>query len=170
MNSALYGQGTLGANRCENSALRCIFLMYPANPVLSQSGLRLRKDARGNARGLTMWDAIFYLSIVLFLAVAMIGGAFLVRSKLTGGSPMQAMGGLFGPKPERRLGISEQFNIDSRRRLILIRRDNVEHLIMTGGPVDVLIEQNIPAPPPREYAPSAAPPSSAVSSRATLRT
>jgi formyltetrahydrofolate deformylase len=29
--------------------------------------------------------------------------------------------------------------VDGRRRLVLIRRDDVEHLIMTGGPVDVVI-------------------------------
>jgi flagellar protein FliO/FliZ len=32
---------------------------------------------------------------------------------------------------------------DGRRRLILIRRDNVEHLLMIGGPADVVIETNI---------------------------
>ena len=37
----------------------------------------------------------------------------------------------------------EQSNLDGRRRLVLIRRDDVEHLIMTGGPVDAVIEQNI---------------------------
>jgi flagellar protein FliO/FliZ len=125
-------------------------------------------DAATRAVG-DMWDALYYLSIVLFLAVAMIGGAFLVRARMSGSSPMQAMGGLFGPKPERRLAISEQFNIDSRRRLVLIRRDDVEHLIMTGGPVDMLIEQGITAP--RDHASGAAPVStaSAVSSRANLR-
>jgi flagellar protein FliO/FliZ len=33
--------------------------------------------------------------------------------------------------------------IDGRRRLILIRRDNTEHLMMVGGPTDVVIESNI---------------------------
>ena len=33
--------------------------------------------------------------------------------------------------------------VDGRRRLILIRRDNVEHLLMIGGPSDVVIEPNI---------------------------
>ena len=116
-----------------------------------------------------MWDAIYYLSIVLFLAVAMIGAAFVLRARLSGSGPMQAMGGLFGPKPERRLGISEQFNIDNRRRLILIRRDDVEHLIMTGGPVDVLIEQGIAVPRDDVHA-GVAGPAPAVSSRTTLRT
>ncbi|MGE3231388.1 MAG: hypothetical protein AB7J30_18300, partial [Hyphomicrobium sp.] len=90
---------------------------------------------------------LYYLAIVLFLAVAMIGGAYAVRTYLGGGNPMQAVGTLFGgPKPLRRLSISEQFNIDGKRRLVLIRRDNVEHLIMTGGPVDVVLENGIIPP------------------------
>jgi flagellar biogenesis protein FliO len=44
---------------------------------------------------------------------------------------------------DRRLGIVETASVDARRKLILIRRDKVEHLIMTGGPVDVLIETGI---------------------------
>ena len=92
-----------------------------------------------------MWDMLYYLAIVLFLAVAMIGGAFAVRQYLGGAGPVQAVSALFGPKPLRRLSISEQYNIDNRRRLVLVRRDDVEHLIMTGGPVDVVIESGIVA-------------------------
>ena len=33
--------------------------------------------------------------------------------------------------------------VDGRRRLVLVRRDNVEHLLMIGGPSDVVVEQNI---------------------------
>lgn len=44
---------------------------------------------------------------------------------------------------ERRLGVVETASVDAHRKLILVRRDNVEHLIMTGGPVDVLIEAGI---------------------------
>jgi hypothetical protein len=40
----------------------------------------------------------------------------------------------------------EQASVDSRRKLVLIRRDDVEHLIMTGGPVDVVIETGIASP------------------------
>jgi hypothetical protein len=35
--------------------------------------------------------------------------------------------------------------VDERRRLILIRRDDTEHLMLIGGPNDLLIEANIPA-------------------------
>jgi len=104
-----------------------------------------------------MWDMLYYLAIVLFLAVAMIGGAFFLRQYFGGTGPVQAVGALFGPKPVRRLSISEQYNIDNRRRLILVRRDDVEHLIMTGGPVDVLIETGIGAPPDAVPAGRAAP-------------
>jgi hypothetical protein len=109
---------------------------------------------------------LYYLAIVLVLAVAMIVGAFLVRSYLSGTGPAGAMGALFAPKPERRLSITEQYNIDARRRLILIRRDDVEHLIMTGGPVDVLIETGIGAAPDHDQ-PAAGP--HTVSPRAPLR-
>jgi hypothetical protein len=35
--------------------------------------------------------------------------------------------------------------VDAKRRLVLIRRDNVEHLIMIGGPTDIVIETGIGA-------------------------
>ena len=40
--------------------------------------------------------------------------------------------------------------MDGRRKLVLVRRDDVEHLIMTGGPVDVLIETGIERSRPYE--------------------
>ena len=42
-----------------------------------------------------------------------------------------------------RLGVIDAFDIDRQRRLILLRRDNVEHLVMIGGPNDLLIEPTI---------------------------
>jgi len=90
-----------------------------------------------------MWDVAYYLAVVILLATAVIASAFAVRAYMTGIAPMEAVSKLFGPKPERRLDIVEQSNLDGRRRLILIRRDDVEHLIMTGGPVDMVIETGI---------------------------
>lgn len=90
-----------------------------------------------------MWDVFFYLVVVMALAVVMIVGAFLLRTFLSGGSPKAAVGQLFRSKPQPRIFVVEQANVDSRRRLVLIRRDNVEHLILTGGPVDVVIETGI---------------------------
>lgn len=42
-----------------------------------------------------------------------------------------------------RLALIEVAGVDQRRSLVLIRRDNVEHLLMIGGPTDVVIEPNI---------------------------
>jgi hypothetical protein len=57
------------------------------------------------------------------------------------GEPITAI--FLRPKQERRLAVVEQTSVDNRRRLLLVRRDGVEHLIMTGGPVDVVIETGI---------------------------
>ena len=46
----------------------------------------------------------------------------------------------------RRLAISDSIALDVRRRLILVRRDNVEHLILTGGPSDLVVETRDVAP------------------------
>ena len=42
-----------------------------------------------------------------------------------------------------RLAIIDAMAVDGRRRLILIRRDNVEHLLLIGGPSDVVVEHAI---------------------------
>ena len=87
-----------------------------------------------------MADILFYLFVFGLLALAGVAAVWVLKGYLNGQSPGTA---IFGPKPERRLGVVEQASVDSRRRLLLIRRDGVEHLIMTGGPVDVLIETGI---------------------------
>src|SRR5271169_1085447 len=50
-------------------------------------------------------------------------------------------GGARGRQP--RLAVVDYASVDGRRRLILVRRDNVEHLMMIGGPTDVVVEPNI---------------------------
>lgn len=42
-----------------------------------------------------------------------------------------------------RLGTVDAFDLDRQRQLVIIRRDNVEHLLMIGGPNDVVIESDI---------------------------
>jgi flagellar protein FliO/FliZ len=71
--------------------------------------------------------------------LALIGlTAWLVRrfasNRLGGGS-------VRGRQP--RLAVIDAANVDARRRLILIRRDNIEHLLMIGGPTDIVVEANI---------------------------
>lgn len=65
-----------------------------------------------------------------------------------------------------RLAVIDATAVDGRRRLVLVRRDNVEHLLMIGGPSDIVVEPNIVrATPGRDQmstrpaiAPDAAPP------------
>ena len=42
-----------------------------------------------------------------------------------------------------RLAVVDQAAVDGRRKLVIIRRDNIEHLLMIGGPSDVVVETNI---------------------------
>jgi hypothetical protein len=64
-----------------------------------------------------------------------------------------------GKSREPRLMVLDAAAVDPKRRLVLIRRDDVEHLIMIGGPTDIVIESGI-----FDRAKSAAPIRSAVAS------
>lgn len=53
-----------------------------------------------------------------------------------------------------RLAVIDAAAVDGRRRLVLVRRDNVEHLLMIGGPTDIVVEPNIVrAAPARDQLP-----------------
>ncbi|WEK05556.1 MAG: flagellar biosynthetic protein FliO [Candidatus Devosia phytovorans] len=53
----------------------------------------------------------------------------------------------------RRLAVIDSLALDPKRQLLIIRRDNVEHLILVGGAQDLLIEGGIEV----EAAPAAQP-------------
>jgi flagellar protein FliO/FliZ len=42
-----------------------------------------------------------------------------------------------------RIGIVKTFALDQSRQLVVVRRDHVEHLVMIGGPNDLVIESDI---------------------------
>ncbi len=48
---------------------------------------------------------------------------------------------------ERRLSLVEVRPLDAKRKLVLVRRDDREHLVLLGATSDLLIETDIPAPP-----------------------
>jgi hypothetical protein len=79
----------------------------------------------------------FFLAFLLVLGLIGVGAWGLRRftSGRLGGT------GTRGRQP--RLGVIDYASVDARRRLILVRRDNVEHLLMIGGPTDVVVEANI---------------------------
>jgi hypothetical protein len=92
--------------------------------------------------------------IAFVIVVALIGAtAWLVR-RFAGGSI--GGGATRGRMP--RLAVIDAAAVDGRRRLVLVRRDNVEHLLIIGGPTDVVVETNIVrAGAPRDQAPSRSP-------------
>ncbi|MBN8962012.1 MAG: flagellar biosynthetic protein FliO [Rhizobiales bacterium] len=75
-----------------------------------------------------------------FVAVLVLIGvvAWLVR-RFAG----NRLGGSAGRGRMPRLAVIDAAAVDGRRRLVLVRRDNVEHLLMIGGPSDIVVEQNI---------------------------
>ena len=53
---------------------------------------------------------------------------------------LRARSGL-GARRNGRLSISDYYEVDKTRRLVIVRRDNVEHLLLIGGQQDLVIEQ-----------------------------
>jgi hypothetical protein len=101
-----------------------------------------------------MFEALFSggIAVGFFLAFLIVLGLIGVTAwavRRFGGGRMGSAT-LRGRQP--RLAVIDYASVDARRRLILVRRDNVEHLVMIGGPTDVVVESNIvrAAPATRE--------------------
>lgn len=96
-----------------------------------------------------MPDLAPYMNIILIAGVLLLAVlALLVLIKIFGGSVKGRKGS--------RLGISEYYEIDKTRRLVLVRRDDTEHLVLIGGAQDVVIEQGIGSPLMAEESPQPA--------------
>src|ERR1700749_5328858 len=82
----------------------------------------------------TTTTILIFVGIVAMMAVA----ALLVR---------RFAGNRLGANTQRgrmpRLAVIDAAAVDGRRRLVLVRRDNVEHLLMIGGPTNIVVEPNI---------------------------
>lgn len=80
--------------------------------------------------------------IALVLVLTLIGLlTWLIRRFGGGGRGLRTRGN------RRRLVVVEVAPIDSKRRLVLVRRDETEHLVLLGTTADILIEAGIAAPP-----------------------
>lgn len=93
-----------------------------------------------------MLKSIFGDNQILIFAVAFVGvlaliGIMALLFRRFGSGRLPSSGGGRGRQP--RLGVLDSAAVDAKRRLVLIRRDNAEHLIMIGGPTDVVVETNI---------------------------
>ena len=78
--------------------------------------------------------------IVAFVLVLGLIGAGAVLWRRFGTGPLSPIGPR-GRQP--RLAVIDAAVVDARRRLVLIKRDHVEHLLMIGGPTDIVVESNI---------------------------
>jgi len=86
-------------------------------------------------------DISVYLRFILALAgvLALIAiAAFILKRAGWGGMRVPKAG-------QKRLAVTAAIALDGRRRLLLVRRDNVEHLLLIGGPADLVVETGIAA-------------------------
>ena len=101
--------------------------------------------------------------VAFVIVLALIGVTFWVIRRF--GATRVGTAAQRGRQP--RLAVIDAAPVDGRRRLVLVRRDNVEHLLMIGGPSDIVVEQNIvravpvtaprDVPVPRSGAPDSTP-------------
>ncbi len=84
-----------------------------------------------------MWTVVALIVLLVLLIVIRIVRGFTFGTFVAGGRNRKA-----------RLAVMDATAVDSHRRLVLVRRDDVEHLILIGGPSDVVVEQNIRLLPP----------------------
>jgi flagellar protein FliO/FliZ len=90
----------------------------------------------------------FLIAFVVALAVLGVSG-YLMR-RFSGGN----LAALVRRGRQPRLAVIDAASVDGSRRLVLVRRDNVEHLLLIGGPTDVVIEPNIDRTGPAATAPA----------------
>lgn len=86
----------------------------------------------------TILHSAFALGIVLAMIVI---GVWLLK--------LITRGAAGAGRSRKRVMVVDTATVDGKRQVIIVRRDNVEHLIMTGGPQDLIIESNIAAPEPQ---------------------
>ena len=79
--------------------------------------------------------------VVLVFVVALIALTGVALRRFAPGAMVR-----WRPGEERRLGVVEVAALDPKRRLVLVRRDDVEHLLLLGASNEVVVETNIQRP------------------------
>lgn len=87
---------------------------------------------------ISLSQVIKFAAALLFV-LALMGGLALVLRRLNGKTPLTM-------PHKRRLKIVEMLPVDARRRLILLQRDDREHLVILGANGETVIETNIESP------------------------
>jgi flagellar protein FliO/FliZ len=85
-------------------------------------------------------DIYWRFLLALILVLALIFAVAWIARRLGVGGRFIATGG------KKRLAMVEVLPLDGRRRLVLVRRDGVEHLVLLGLNNDVLVESGIGSP------------------------
>ncbi|MEM7650772.1 MAG: flagellar biosynthetic protein FliO [Pseudomonadota bacterium] len=84
------------------------------------------------------WPALVKMFAALFFVLGLMGGLSLILKKL----------GLSGPAvkagQKSRLSLIESIPLDNRRRLAIIQRDDVQHLVILGPNGETVIETGLP--------------------------
>jgi flagellar protein FliO/FliZ len=91
----------------------------------------------------SLFGAEMPLPVRFFIAFLIVLGLIGVTAWIVRRFGGERLGAATARGRQPRLAVIDAAAVDGRRRLILIRRDNVEHLLMIGGPTDVVIEPNI---------------------------
>lgn len=98
-------------------------------------------------------NTLLRFASALVFVLALIGLVAWVARRLRLGGPLVAT------RRPSRLSVVEVLTLDARRRLVLLKRDDREHLLLLGPSGDIVIEGNAAAPrfelPPLPPAPPA---------------
>ena len=78
--------------------------------------------------------------LALLFVLGLIGVAALLARRSGLAQTIRPAGG------RRRLATVETLTLDGKRRLLLIRRDEVEHLVILGPSTETVVERNIRCP------------------------
>ena len=86
-------------------------------------------------------DTEAYLRFIaaLVFVLALMGGFWILLRKLGLSGPQRSGG-------KRRLKVIESLHLDSRRRALIIQRDNTQHLVILGPTGETVVETQIPVP------------------------
>lgn len=86
----------------------------------------------------------FFIAVMFFVLALILALAWVARRYMGGGSSARTKGSPLRRR-ERRLAMVEAASISPRHKLVLVRRDNVEHLLLLGGSNDLVVESRITA-------------------------
>ena len=85
-------------------------------------------------------DTYFKFVLALVFVLGLIGALAWTARRF-------GLGGKLTPNTgSRRLSVSEVMPLDARHKLVLLRRDGTEHLVLLGAGADLLLESGIAAP------------------------